>query len=412
MGMALVVALPQAASGAETNRGRDVLARGAGFGTAHGSPAVERLQRNLSAAGLNPGNPDGLYGPRTARAVRRFQADRGLKVDGLAGPRTRAALAAAAAAGREAAAPPAPAPTARPRRPVPEPAAAAPAPAAEEGGAGLPWTAYGGALAVALAAIGLVAGLLVRMGVPLPGRRGPGPAVVPLGQGLEIAGESRDPGIGRFSGVAYAVEIPDVRDPARRAQGSRFYVIEPGSPHPFWVRYAEVHSPLPPALQALQPGAAVLGYVTVPKTGPERHAELFAQIELIEAHCKRRGLRLMGVVRDEDPAEQGPLERPGLAYALEQFASDEASALVVSHVSRLGRSRSEIDELLGRLSGRGVSLLALEPGLDTAPAPDGVPEAAPVPRRVEPFARRMRRRSSGKAAAQANGGELVGAAER
>jgi hypothetical protein len=280
------------------------------------------------------------------------------------------------------------------------------APAGDDG-SGVPWTA----LLVALAGIGLVAGLLVRMGVPLPGRRGPGPAVVPLGQGLAVAGESRDPGIGRFSGVAYAVEIPDVRDPERRAQASRFYVLEPGSPHPFWVRYPEVHSPLPPALQALQPGAAVLGYVTVPKRGPERHADLFAQIELIEAHCKRRGLRLMGVVRDEDPAEHGPMERPGIAYALEQFASDEASALVVSHVSRLGRSRAEIDELLGRLSGRGVSLLALEQGLGVG-TPDGVPEAAPVPQRLEPFARRMRRRGSGKAAAQANGGELVGVAER
>jgi hypothetical protein len=392
--MALVVALPQLAFAVERNSGRDVLARGAGYGKAQGSPAVERLQRALRVAGHDPGRLDGLYGPRTAKAVRRFQADRGLKADGLAGPRTRAALTAAVAATREPATAPAPADPAPPRRPAPQPAPVAKASVADDGGAGLPWTA----LLVALAGVGLVGGLLARMGVPLPGRGGPGPAVVPLGQGLDVAGESGDPGIGRFSGVAYAVEIPDVRDPERRAQGSRFYVLEPGSPHPFWVRYSEVHTPLPPALQALQPGAAVLGYVTVPKKGPERHAELFAQIELIEAHCKRRGLRLMGVVRDEDPAEQGPLERPGIAYALEQFASDEASALVVSDVSRLGRSRAEIDELLGRLSGRGVSLLALEQGLDVEAPAAPVPEAAPVPRRVEPITRKMR--------------DLVGAAER
>ncbi len=126
----------------------------------------------------------------------------------------------------------------------------------------------------------------------------------------------------------------------------------------------------------------MLGYVTVPTSCPERHAELFAQIELIEAHCKRRGLRLVGVVRDEDPADHGTFERPGIAYALDQFASDSASALVVSELSRLGRSRSEIDELLGRLSGRGVSLLALDSGLDV---PTGAPaQPEPVVRRVEP----------------------------
>ena len=41
---------------------------------------------------------DGVYGPRTRAAVRRFQARNGLAVDGIAGPRTLRALGIAAAA--------------------------------------------------------------------------------------------------------------------------------------------------------------------------------------------------------------------------------------------------------------------------------------------------------------------------
>jgi len=53
--------------------------------------AVRRLQQALSAAGY-PLRADGVFGPATARAVRRFQADHALAVDGIAGPRTMATL--------------------------------------------------------------------------------------------------------------------------------------------------------------------------------------------------------------------------------------------------------------------------------------------------------------------------------
>lgn len=53
---------------------------------------VERLQRALSSAGFDAGTPDGIFGRRTAAAVRAYQTRSGLDVDGIVGSRTGAAL--------------------------------------------------------------------------------------------------------------------------------------------------------------------------------------------------------------------------------------------------------------------------------------------------------------------------------
>lgn len=68
-----------------------VLVRGAGYQPG-GSRAVRELQRLLTRAGYSAGPVDGRYGPATERTVWRFQADRGLSEDGVAGPQTWAAL--------------------------------------------------------------------------------------------------------------------------------------------------------------------------------------------------------------------------------------------------------------------------------------------------------------------------------
>jgi peptidoglycan hydrolase-like protein with peptidoglycan-binding domain len=54
--------------------------------------SVRALQESLRTAGFDPGTSDGIFGQRTERAVRDFQASRGLEVDGIAGRRTMAAL--------------------------------------------------------------------------------------------------------------------------------------------------------------------------------------------------------------------------------------------------------------------------------------------------------------------------------
>ena len=54
--------------------------------------AVRELQEQLKALGYDPGASDGVYGERTANAVRRFQQANGLDVDGVVGPQTWGSL--------------------------------------------------------------------------------------------------------------------------------------------------------------------------------------------------------------------------------------------------------------------------------------------------------------------------------
>src|SRR5215213_9380386 len=54
---------------------------------------VITLQRVLGMKGYAVGPADGVFGPRTKRAVKRFQRRRGLAADGRVGPLTTHALA-------------------------------------------------------------------------------------------------------------------------------------------------------------------------------------------------------------------------------------------------------------------------------------------------------------------------------
>ncbi|ASS74865.1 hypothetical protein CIG75_07650 [Tumebacillus algifaecis] len=61
------------------------------IGVPYGNDVIE-VQRMLQALGYYKGDLDGLYGPNTAAAIRSFQADKDLVVDGIVGPNTLESL--------------------------------------------------------------------------------------------------------------------------------------------------------------------------------------------------------------------------------------------------------------------------------------------------------------------------------
>lgn len=54
--------------------------------------AVTKAQQLLDLLGYPPGPIDGEFGPKTVKAVKAFQKDYGIKVDGIVGPLTWAML--------------------------------------------------------------------------------------------------------------------------------------------------------------------------------------------------------------------------------------------------------------------------------------------------------------------------------
>ena len=68
------------------------LAYGSGYAGGTDAVRVRALQRRLDSAGYSPGPIDGRFGPRTEQAVDLFQRAHGLRVDGIAGPLTLAAV--------------------------------------------------------------------------------------------------------------------------------------------------------------------------------------------------------------------------------------------------------------------------------------------------------------------------------
>ena len=50
------------------------------------------IQERLIALGYNPGPPDGIDGPKTREAMKAFQRDKGVTVDGKVGPVTEGAI--------------------------------------------------------------------------------------------------------------------------------------------------------------------------------------------------------------------------------------------------------------------------------------------------------------------------------
>jgi peptidoglycan hydrolase-like protein with peptidoglycan-binding domain len=88
-------------AGKWTSKGDAAVGRLPGDSSSRGGAAytssregVQRLQSELKRMGFDPGKVDGVMGPRTKSAIRRFQDANGLEVDGVVGPETATALSA------------------------------------------------------------------------------------------------------------------------------------------------------------------------------------------------------------------------------------------------------------------------------------------------------------------------------
>jgi peptidoglycan hydrolase-like protein with peptidoglycan-binding domain len=66
----------------------DSRTRDATVGYGDAGPEVAEVQCLLRRAGISPGGIDGMFGPLTQGAVKRFQHRAGLDVDGVVGPNT------------------------------------------------------------------------------------------------------------------------------------------------------------------------------------------------------------------------------------------------------------------------------------------------------------------------------------
>ena len=65
---------------------------GGSIGPQSSSAQIKQLQKALVLLGFKLGKPDGQYGPKTVKAVKRFQKQHKLTADGLVGPKTAKAI--------------------------------------------------------------------------------------------------------------------------------------------------------------------------------------------------------------------------------------------------------------------------------------------------------------------------------
>jgi DNA invertase Pin-like site-specific DNA recombinase/peptidoglycan hydrolase-like protein with peptidoglycan-binding domain len=336
------------------------LAQGAGMG-AKPSAAVRRVQRVLHSSGYSLGRPgvDGRFGPLTDAAVRRFQGDSGLAADGIVGPNTRKVVSRierrqqrSSSARRTGSATKK---STLPKLVTTSPPAAKTAPAATNNDQG---TSAGWLVAIALAAavavfcVAIAASVLRRPGR----RRGGGPSVAPLSHELYLEGRSADEGVADFRGPAIATSVTG--EPGESPEKTWYLVDDARKPAPVWVSEEEVQrSP-----SRLQPGEPVIGYVTVSSEANRNEAD--AAVREIEAACESAQWELAEVVTDRESGRG--LERPGLAYALQQIAEGKARGLVVSDLRRLSRSTVDLGALMEWFRDAGAGLVALDLGVDTS----------------------------------------------
>jgi DNA invertase Pin-like site-specific DNA recombinase len=282
-------------------------AGGVAFGTGYQSPSgslrVREVQRRLKRAGARPGPVDGLFGPLTRAAVKRFQRRQQVASTGVVGRRTLALLRSRTGsdndrsrvgtrrqdersrAGDRGSGPP-------DATQQSAPAPAQPTPASE--------SSWAVPLPIALALVALV-----------------------------------------FAAAVFAESR--VRD--RRKEAAVAMEKEP-----------------PPS--EFEDSAPVVGYVTVSRDEAQAGTPQAASAA-IGSLCEERGWPLVKVVHDVDPASDRITDHPGLFHVLEQISGGEAEGIVVPRLRDLTGAASDLGGLLKWLDDSDAFLVALDLSLDT-----------------------------------------------
>jgi DNA invertase Pin-like site-specific DNA recombinase/peptidoglycan hydrolase-like protein with peptidoglycan-binding domain len=358
----LTAAVAAPARAAETKTTTPVLAQGTGMG-AKPSAAVRRVQRVLDRRGYDLGRPgvDGRFGPITAAAVRNLQADHALVADGIVGPRTRAVVRSIERRERQSAdsRKRASDDTSQPKNGTPARATAprTPAPTVVESQSG---SDVGLLLTVALAgALGAFFAAAWSLGLRRARHGRETPAIVaPIGPDTYLEGHSADPTVGDFRGHALAAMVLGASGDEPADDRTRYLIDDARRATPLWVRATDVRrSP-----SRLAAGEHVIGYVTVARDA--RRAEADAKARTVEEACERCGWELSEVVTDREAGRS--LERPGLAYALQEIAEGKVRGLVVPELRRLSRSIIDLGILMEWFRDAQAALVALDLEVDTS----------------------------------------------
>jgi DNA invertase Pin-like site-specific DNA recombinase len=342
---AVLIAAPTPAR-ATSGRSAPVLAQGAGMGNKP-SDRVRVVQRALHRRGYDLGPPgvDGRFGPLTAGAVRRMQADDGLAVDGAVGDHTRRALRVPSRtaqrrqersrARHEVEATPVHS-GASTRRPV--------APPAPERNTSTNRTLSNGWTEPA-AASGVLGGLIG--------------ALAAMALGLERSRRRRAESMSLLGRPVTAKVTPPGEDASRDEWTVHVRDCDDtAGPVPGAAGEGGLSPSHPPR------GRPVIGYVTVSADSGSSETERWSAA--IQATCKRSNWNLREIVGDRE--NRRTLERPGLGYALERIADGHACGLVVSDLQSLSRSIVDLGALMAWFRDANASLIALDLGIDTSTA--------------------------------------------
>jgi peptidoglycan hydrolase-like protein with peptidoglycan-binding domain len=402
------------AQAAEANQATKApLALGAGYGRPGGSERVRTVQRRLRALGQQPGPVDGLYGPLTEAAVKRFQSSAGLAIDGIAGPQTLRALRAewpqpvgdGAGYGQQGGSAQVRAVQRRlqkaGQRPGPVDGVFGPRTEAAvmrfQSTTGLTADGVVGAntwRALERARTRFVArrqkrALRRALAAVMPQTGSGRPALVLSDLPAEDTDETnlrvlgllalaamvflvatlvpvmarRRALAGEAHATAVAAAVPAAtarRSPNRAGVRPRSSVEEHKQSNPSSPPFAAVRTE---ALGEEHPVRAV-GYVS----GADKRAltgpAVRKQIAAIDEVCDRRGWELLEIVRDVT-SPTGEDDARGRAYALERVAQEKPSCLVVAELGRLCESPEELGRIIKWLRERDVRLVAVDADLDT-----------------------------------------------